>query len=139
MIGFKFLILVLTITLSFSSFARKPAVEDFVGVETEAYSETPAGTEVSFNFGNHINKENSYLKEPGNSDFFSLLTFLAFAALPFILWYGITNAIHEPRAVGETVSSTVQTTHSAATESVTKLDDYRNTDKNNKDDVKKAS
>jgi hypothetical protein len=134
MIGFKFLILVLTITLSFSTFARKPAVEDFVGVETEAYSETPAGTEVAFNFGNHINKNNSYLRQPGNSDLFSLITFLAFAALPFILWYGITNVIREPRKVEQTA------THTGSPEdTVTKLDDYRKTDKDNKNDIKKAS
>ncbi len=133
----KFIIFVLAVTLSFSSFARKPAVEDFVGVETETYSETPAGTEVSFNFGNHINKNNSYLRQPGNSNLFSFLTFLAFAALPFILWYGITNAISEPRQVTTAKTSPNTEAQTVTPAEVTNLEDYRNTEK--EEDVKKAS
>jgi hypothetical protein len=133
----KFIILALAITLSFSSFARKPAVEDFVGVETETYSETPAGTEVSFNFGNHISKSNSYLRQPGNSNLFSLLTFLAFAALPFILWYGITSSIQQPRQVTTAKTNPESTTQTSTPAGVTNLEDYRNTEK--EEDVKKAS
>ncbi len=37
-----------------TAYARKPAVEDFVGVETEKFAKNAPGTEVLFEFGNSV-------------------------------------------------------------------------------------
>ena len=50
-LGLAALVLVL---ISFSTEARRPAVEDFVGVEQETPDITPAGTETLFNFSQDV-------------------------------------------------------------------------------------
>ena len=116
------LVLIFVFTLSATLHARKPAVEDFVGVESEGYEKTPKGTEVLFDFGNQlapVQVENSNVSSKIDIDSFSSFMLFAFATLPFIMWFGINQSIKEQRAINVT-----QTPPSTASK-VEKLDDYR--------------
>tara|TARA_B100001971_G_scaffold215195_1_gene260240 strand:- start:63874 stop:64245 length:372 start_codon:yes stop_codon:yes gene_type:complete len=83
------LFLLLSFLVLPSAFARKPAVEDFVGVEPQDYSRTPQGTEVLFDFGNKI-KANPTTTE--NSNLTSTFVLISFILLPFAMWFGITRS-----------------------------------------------
>lgn len=119
------LLLLILISLP-SAFARKPAVEDFVGVEPQDYSRTPQGTEVLFDFGNTIkvNPENTQ-----NSNVTTTLVLLSFILLPFAMWFGITKSVHPKEEEHE------EQGHMAE---VKNLSDYKNKD-SHEEEVKKAS
>ncbi len=51
----RFLLLA-ALVVTTAAHARKPAVEDFVGIEPEAQDATPAGTQVLFDFGKDVEK-----------------------------------------------------------------------------------
>lgn len=80
-------------TLSLSANARKPAVEDFVGVETKYKQTTPKGTEVLFNFGNHIKLVNQNVTNSTEftSPYVGLGVLGSFVLLPFLMWFGMTR------------------------------------------------
>jgi hypothetical protein len=116
------LVLIFVFTLSASLHARKPAVEDFVGVETEGYEKTPKGTEVLFDFGNQlapVQSQNLNVSSKIDINSFSSFMLIAFATLPFIMWFGINQSVKEQKAV-----NTTQTPPATASK-VEKLDDYR--------------
>jgi hypothetical protein len=119
------LLLLILISLP-SAFARKPAVEDFVGVEPQDYSRTPQGTEVLFDFGNTIkvNPENTQ-----NSNVTTTLVLLTFILLPFAMWFGITKSVHPKEEEHD------EQVHMAE---VKNLSDYQNKD-SHEEEVKKAS
>lgn len=95
-------------TLMSSALARKPAVEDFVGVEPEGYQKTPQGTEVLFDFGSKLQpveaqtKKNPNLSSKVDIDAFSTFILFAFATLPFLMWFGINQSIKEAQAINST-------------------------------------
>ena len=130
----KLLIAFIILTCAFQAIARKPAVEDFVGVETETYKPTPAGSEVVFNFGNHV-------IDSRNQSFFSqnavsIVVSFAFLALPFLMWFGLKkfSTMTPVQVTEEEVTPSFEqdsTTHS----NVAKLEDFRNAE----DKDKKAS
>lgn len=82
--------------ISFNLNARSPAVEDFVGVETESYNELSPGEEFAFQFGNTVKALET--PEKSSSAFAlssQLLPFAALAAfmlLPFFMWLAITRS-----------------------------------------------
>lgn len=87
---------------------RAPAVEDFVGVETQDYTPAPEGTEFFFNF-DHNQVEQAQIdsapieashKQQIPFEFPIIITF-AVIALPFIMWFGIQ---HSMRHIPETKS-----------------------------------
>ena len=89
-----------TMVFSVNTFARKPAVEDFVGVETENYRPTTKGTEVLFNFGNHINSiEKEARNKQKTTGWIATGTLVASVLLPFFMWFGITNTLKKEALV----------------------------------------
>jgi len=118
------LLFILSLTIP-AAFARKPAVEDFVGVETKDYSRTPQGTEVLFDFGNIIKATPS--ETTSNTEFTTTLVLTSFILLPFAMWFGITRRQNS------------QIVHEEETPMapVTNLSDYQKQE--SKEDVKKAS
>jgi hypothetical protein len=144
----KFINLILfSFIFSLHAQARKPAVEEFVGVIPENYQVTPKGTEVLFNFkkelkeksqnnpDNHIFQSSTSLSSAGT---YGLLMFIT---LPFLMWYGLTRTTHKDRAVSEaSLNSTEQELVSEAKminkDKVAKLEDYR---RKKEEDQKKVS
>lgn len=127
-----------TIVFSANSFARKPAVEDFVGVETENYKPTTKGTEVLFNFGNHITSHEKQMRDKQKTTgWLATGTLVAFILLPFFMWAGITSSFKKEDEVNEVsnTDSTVEPT--VELKNVKHLSDYK-TDHDD-DDIKKAS
>ena len=127
------------LSLSTSLYARKPAVEDFVGVETEGYQKTPKGTEVLFNFENQLgsnkfksNNTNTSGKtdiDAFNIDSFSTVMLFAFATLPFLMWFGINQSVKEQK----TINSTQTPPKTQTTAKVESLDDYRKSKEDDED------
>lgn len=115
-------LLLFLISLSASAYGRKPAVEDFVGVEPSSYNRTPQGTEVRFDFGNRIKAESVQVE---NSNLTSTLVLVSFILLPFLMWFGITrksfNKDQEPTQMAE----------------VKNIQDYQK--QSDDDEIKKAS
>ena len=128
--------LTLLCSVCFSAQARKPAVEDFVGVESEHYKKTPKGTEVLFNFGNQIKAVSTQQTPSTTSSWFSIFTLSAFIALPFLMWFSIssmnnkTNTAYQAPTYKKQEDSVVPVTH---------LEDYRKSSENEDDDIKKVS
>lgn len=125
----KSLIIILSFGLLLSSaFARKPAVEDFVGVESESYEVTSPGSEVLYNFDNSIT---STTAETSGSTVFTYMFIASFMALPFMMWFGLTRSQKSLKStIQPTVSVTSYTaTSSASHENVEYLSDYKNDDK----------
>jgi hypothetical protein len=52
----KYWCLIALWTLTVGAHARKPAVEDFIGIESEASPVNPAGTETLYNFSTEISR-----------------------------------------------------------------------------------
>lgn len=53
----KIVLILMVLLMSAHTFARKPAVEDFVGIEAETDpTPTPQGTEALFNFSKDVNQ-----------------------------------------------------------------------------------
>ena len=127
-----------TMVFSVNTFARKPAVEDFVGVETENYRPTTKGTEVLFNFGNHINSiEKEARNKQKTTGWIATGTLVAFVLLPFFMWFGITNTLKKEDETSVVVENNNTVEPTANLENVKHLSDYK-TD-HDKDDIKKAS
>ena len=127
----KLLIMFIVLTSAFQAIARKPAVEDFVGVETETYRPTPAGSEVVFDFGNHVidSRNQSFLATNG----LSIGVSLAFLALPFMMWFGLKTFSKETEVEVVTENETpnyteVETDHS----NVASLEDFRTAEEKDK-------
>ena len=94
----KFFLLtnLLLATSSLYAQGRAPAVEDFVGVETQDYTPAPEGTEFFFNFDeNQITDTSSELAPTQEQTPFELplIITLAVIALPFIMWFGIQHSM----------------------------------------------
>jgi cytoskeletal protein RodZ len=123
------------ISVASTAFARKPAVEDFVGVETENYKPTTTGTEVMFNFGNHIESHQKRKAKIRASNGFVSLVVVAFFALPFLMWWGITNSLNSIEEENET---SFESNESVSSENVKHLSDYHDKQSDD-DDIKKAS
>ena len=102
-------------SIATSLFARKPAVEDFVGVESESYFDVPKGTEVIFNFNKHIEK----LKQNENkvSNTFIAFSIFAFICLPFFMWFMISGQ--------KSNNNLIKTNENTSIKNVTNLDDFR--------------
>lgn len=105
-----------------NAYGRKPAVEDFVGVEPQDYSRTPQGTEVLFDFGNRIQADGSSTE---NSNLTSTIVLLSFILLPFAMWFGITR------------SSLSKTTEEEQMAEVKNIQDYQK--QKEEEEIKKAS
>ena len=120
------------VLFSITGFARKPAVEEFVGVEPEGYVQTTASTDVQFNFGNTINAQNTNAS-PASTNWFSLIALGAFVTLPFFMWVGMTRMIKKDEEEVETLGTTQFNTADA---DIAKLSDYR---RKEEEKVKKAS
>lgn len=114
----KAFIILSVLAFSLSGFARKPAVEEFIGVEPEGYVQTTAATDVQFNFGNTIKAYNSN-QSSTSTNWFSIFALGTFVSLPFFLWAGMTRSMRKE----EVLHQTNTTTNNA---DITNLSDYRN-------------
>ncbi len=98
-----FLVLAIVLTLSGAAHARKPAVEDLVGIESETPDVTPEGTEALFNFQVDVKEFNQKTNTPtqavvqkknipssqqtnGSWPIANWLGVLVVLALPFVTW-----------------------------------------------------
>ncbi|MBY0518625.1 MAG: hypothetical protein K2P81_17070 [Bacteriovoracaceae bacterium] len=98
-----FLVLAIVLTLSGAAHARKPAVEDFVGIESETPDVTPEGTEALFNFQDDVKEFAKKPNQPaqaivqqknisspkttnGSWPIATWLGVLVVLALPFVTW-----------------------------------------------------
>lgn len=127
--------IIYTAFLSANAIARKPAVEDFVGIETEGYDRTPKGTEVVFEFGNMVQAKASVSQPAPSSNILPGLMVLGFFSLPFLMWLGITR---KTKQVTDSPKSQFEHIH---TPNVTNLDDFRKTESESEsnEEIKKAS
>ncbi len=133
------LILMFFSQLSFSQ-GRKPAVEDFVGIEVEHSEAAPQGTENLFNFEKDMNKFQKTGPEASSSSveassagtssdpmrYFGLFTLLA---LPGVLSFLVMNSMKK-KAKEESLSN------------IKVLEEFRRQkqeSKKSEDDIKKAS
>ncbi len=136
-----FLLLGVLLSLfSANSFARKPAVEPVVGVETESYNPTSVGVEVQYNFGNFIKANNMgpNTMETATPQWLAGLTLVSFALLPFMMWFFINKSTQK---LGTTTEE--ETTHQTyadtiGQENVASLSDHR-PEQTEKEDKKKAA
>lgn len=125
----KILVIITLATLSVSALAdRKPAIEDFVGVETANYQVTPPGSEFAFNFGNHIGAtSHNFLNSISTSQMISIIAILGLLTLPFLMWVGIVRSAKVSEA---SISSEQEVLNESSTEElesgvVTHLQEYR--------------
>src|SRR3954470_19143346 len=103
---FRTLILLLILMASITvSFARGPAVEDFVGIEVDHPEQTPQGTEGLFNFEKDIQKFEIKTTSPAISkakmgvaygepkpvNWFTITAILVVLGLPFVTWMLVMN------------------------------------------------
>lgn len=100
------LILLLASQLSFAQ-GRKPAVEDFVGIEIETPQTTPQGTEGLFNFEKDIgeyqkvNDNTAKLAkanpatETTNNNLSATAAVLLILGLPGLMWFLIMNQLRQ--------------------------------------------
>ncbi len=130
---------------SINASARKPAVEDFVGVETEDYRPGTGaeGTEVLFDFGNLVEKKQVQQTNQFAGNWFSLVMVVAFISLPALMWFGITGASRTGKKSSSTTAheTNEETNTTMDTSNVEYLGDYQDKKKSGKDndDIKKAS
>jgi hypothetical protein len=126
-----FILLSLSFLFTLSANARKPAVEDFVGVIPESYKETPKGTEVLFDFEKQVKtiNESNLLEQSSNTTIESWTAFIgvtAFLALPALMWFFITRLDTKSLATKPTVTKALPTTYPHQDDSrITSLDEYR--------------
>ena len=134
------LILLLASQLSFAQ-GRKPAVEDFVGIEIETPQTTPQGTEGLFNFEKDIGeyqkvkdntaklvKENP-ATETTNNNLSATAAVLLILGLPGLMWFLIMNQV-------------IQKAQLESASSIEVLENYRKEKEANKktqEDYKKVS
>ncbi len=127
------LILSLCCVVSFSSWARKPAVEDFVGIETPEPEVIPQGTEALFNFDKDIAQKDLPRKAViKNIEHVPVANFEEKSTFPWAGLMGLLTLLALPLASWFTTSKKIDETLSP----VSTLDDYRKKDKEN---IKKAS
>lgn len=96
-----------------SSEARKPAVEDFIGIEVEESKTVPRGSEVLFDLEQDIHKiqnnkntqnENKISKNDSETFSNAFWGILFAMMLPAIIWFSIMNHIRK-KATLETASN----------------------------------
>jgi hypothetical protein len=136
-----FLLLSMLLSLfSLNSFARKPAVEPVVGVETENYNPTSVGVEVQYNFGNFIKARNMgpNTMEVTTPQWLAGVTLVSFALLPFMMWFFINKSTQKIGAVTEEDESHQTYADTIGQENVASLSDHR-TDKTEKEEKKKVA
>lgn len=121
---YLFIITVLIIASSLS-YARKPAVEDFVGVEHENYQVTPKGAEVLFNFNENISSQN----QNSTSTFFTFFFLGAFISLPFLMWAGLAKQKHQRVPTKSIVRVTRYESNHSDHSNVEYLDHYKDNKK----------
>jgi len=135
--------LVMTLLMAFSAEARKPAVEQFAGIESENYSPTSKGMEVQFNFGNHVQATHTFQNQSPSMqtpNWLATSTLVAFVFLPFLMWFGISQSLKNIQIINE--ETTVVAKDSSEEQEVTtpenvhKLEDYKS---DKKDSGKKAA
>ena len=131
----KNLLLVLLFSLvTLSTYARKPAVEDFIGVEPESYKTTPPGTETLFNFEQNVQAlapESFAEGATFQSSWFGLVVIGAFILLPAFMWFGLTR--NNPQ---ESSQNSQDSMDQKDQNNVHVLEDYRETEE---EQNKKAS
>lgn len=102
------LIILIVTPLSFA-YARKPAVEDFVGIEIEHPEGTPQGTEGLFNFEKDINhfeqnknttamkeiKETPVAAETTKGGFTTVMGIFFLLGLPAAIWLFMVNNLRQ--------------------------------------------
>ncbi len=128
------ILLISLLVISFTASARKPAVEDFVGVEPETYKATPPGTEVLFNFDQNVQefqdqKPQNAVDNTAQPPWMGLVVFGAFLVLPSLMWFALAGKQKKTTAVANTNATTTE-------HNVHNLEDYR---PETTDDQKKAS
>jgi hypothetical protein len=129
----KYLVLLVCLSSLSFSWARKPAVEDFVGIENQDPEVIPQGTEALFNFDQQLDghqnnkaviKKVEYVKtkalEGHEYPIAGILGLLTLLALPVTSWYSAKKKYQKLAAV-------------------TPLDQFRNKTKEDQQDIKKAS
>ncbi|MBT4793042.1 MAG: hypothetical protein HON90_15825 [Halobacteriovoraceae bacterium] len=137
---FRFFLVLLSIFLiSLSTHARKPAVEDFVGVIPESYKPTPQGTEVLFDFNQKIQqvemrKMPLFPQDQSINFWSSIWGVVALIALPILLWNTLTNFGRIP---GTNYGQRSQENQKLA--EVKELDHYRKKNSDDDDYEKNAS
>jgi len=107
MFGFCFLLIS---TLSYAQ-GRKPAVEDFVGIEVEEAHVTPRGSEVLFNLEHDIHKiesqnmkivevpKSSISTESTESPLSSVMAVSIVLGLPLMIWFLIMSHLKKKASV----------------------------------------
>ena len=123
--------------VSLSTYARKPAVEDFIGVEPESYKTTPPGTEVLYNFEQNVQafgQDNFNPQESFQSPWIGVFAIGAFIFLPALMWFGMTRNTPQPDSIQETSAESTPSGNN-----VHVLEDYRSPEDSPEDDSKKAS
>lgn len=134
------LVLFLSLLLLPSAFARKPAVEDFVGVEPESFSRTPQGTEVLFDFGNTVQ---AFQPETESSlsafwkEWTPALVLASFIMLPFGMWFAITRSANKAQIAAESAENVAKLADYMKDEAKTESKDQADRDKD--EDFKQAS
>ncbi len=141
------LMLFLISLVSFSAYARKPAVEDFVGVEPENYQKTPEGTQVLFDFKKELStkdissKDQPLIGSVSSNSSLGAYGLALFVTLPFLMWFGLTRNVRgdDPHLTNEESAQQEFKFESkmASSENIAKLEDYRK--KDDHDSEKKAS
>lgn len=132
---FIFAVLIFNFISTTTVFARKPAVEDFVGVESQDYSQTPPGTEVLFNFTEGIEQMNTDKpldSSTNTSQAFAWFAIFSFIALPFLMWFGITKKQTSEQATQSVKKVPSDKTLIRTEPNVAKLEDYRNEENKHK-------
>lgn len=141
-----FFVLALTLTAA-GSFARGPAVEDFVGIESETPDVTPEGTEALFNFEQDVAK---YQNQPAKKSEAvivhhpKMMKTHQTATWPLSAWLGVFVVLGLP-VVTWLLTMRHLKTRSVATygetlpDNVTALPARAKTATDTKDDIKKAS
>lgn len=105
-LGLCFILMTVT---AFAS-GRKPAVEDFVGIEVDQKEATPTGSEVLFNLENDLNQIEAKRKEvpvkiqavTSVESSWSATTVIAlslFAALPIFIWFMVMTHLKRKATV----------------------------------------
>jgi uncharacterized protein HemX len=104
------LILLIATQLSYAQ-GRKPAVEDFVGIEIETPESTPQGTEGLFNFEKDISEYEKVKDQPaqfkaapknesGNSNTLTTTAaVLLILGLPALIWFMMMNHLRQKAQV----------------------------------------
>lgn len=121
--------MLISITLSMSAQARKPAVEDIFTVESSDYKIVPKGQEVAVNFTNTSATNVAIMGQLNNnqsqiSPWFAFLGFFALVSLPALMWFQITQNHPSLEKVDKKDQNTLQTPV-AADSNIAKIEDYR--------------